>query len=169
MIKTLRFLLLFAGLTIVTLAPKCSIAQQRDEIKQPIDSFRGKTVVIKQRLSGSAPFGSALSNQPSWGIFEIANGSTIKITQSTLVLNALFGNAKWWDHTVTASRACKMTSGGWDNPLDCIEGAGNTIILSPSADFRDYIFEFKWEESGTIKFWKTEITGLNNEKQAVEK
>lgn len=129
---------------------------------QAIESYRGKVVTIRQRLSGTGPFGSALHNHPSWGIFTIKNGDTVKILQSTLVLNALFGNAKWWDHPVTASRACKKTQGGWEDSSECVVGDGDTISLPAGSDFRDYVYEFKWQEGGSVKFWKTEITGRNN-------
>lgn len=128
----------------------------------PISDFRGKTTIIKQRLSGLSPFGRAASQHPSWGIFEITDGRIIKIKQSTLTLNQLFGNAKWWDHAIIASRACAKTEEGWDNPSECIEGRKDTVTLPDSADFRNYIYEFKWEENGNIIFWKTEITGQNN-------
>jgi hypothetical protein len=129
---------------------------------ESIEVYRGKVVTIKQRLSGTGPFGSALHNHPSWGIFTITNGDKVKIVQSTLVLNALFGNAKWWDHPVTASRACKKTQDGWENSAECVVGDGDTVSLPASSDFRDYVYEFKWQEGGSVKFWKTEITGRNN-------
>ena len=129
---------------------------------QPISEFRSKTVVVKQRLSGQTPFGRAASQHPSWGIFEVTDGRIIKIKQSTLTLNQLLGYAKWWDHEVTASRACKKTQGGWDDQSKCTEGNGDTITLPIGADFRDYIYELKWNENNTVNFWKTEITGGNN-------
>jgi hypothetical protein len=130
----------------------------------PIEAFINKTVVIKQRLSGQTPFGRALSQHPSWGTFEIKDGRIVNIKQSTLVMDGLFGTSKWWDHPVTASRACKKTSGGWDNQSMCTEGVGSLITLPEGSDFREYIYEFKWVENGTTIFWKTEITGVNNVK-----
>jgi hypothetical protein len=139
-------------------------AQPNQTEAQQIDEFRGKTVTIRQRLSGTGPFGSALHNHPSWGIFTITNGIVVEIKQSTLVLNALFGNAKWWDHEVIASRTCKKTDSSWESKRECVEGKGDTINLPDNSDFREYVYEFKWLESGSTKFWKTEITGKNNEK-----
>jgi hypothetical protein len=158
LIRILPFLALAAG-SLIMLPVRSQITSITPS---PITDFRGKVVVIKQRLSGSGPFGSALHNHPSWGIFKITDGNTVAITQSTLVLNALFGNAKWWDHAVTASRACEKTGNGWDNPSKCVEGTGGVIRLPDNADFRNYIYEFKWEENGSVKFWKAEIMDANS-------
>ena len=61
------------------------------------------------------------------------------IKQTTLVSNMITGFGKWWDHDVTASRACLLEKDGWEDSKSCIKGKGGLLrmILGGAADVLD--------------------------------
>lgn len=117
--------------------------------------LKGKIAVYKVKLSGGNAWVTGAPN--SWAIFDVVDGRSVIIKQSTLVVNGWTGYSKWWDHNVIATRACKQTQSGWDDPSSCIIGNGNVIKLPEGESIFDYFFEFKWEENGGVQVGKTAI------------
>ena len=117
--------------------------------------LKGKIVVYKIKLSGGNAWVTGAPN--SWAIFDVVDGRSVVIKQSTLIVNGWTGYSKWWDHQVIASRACRQTQGGWDDPSSCVIGNGNVIRLPEGESVFDYFFEFKWEENGGVQIGKTAI------------
>jgi hypothetical protein len=121
-----RTRIVFAGFALFTSAG-VAIGAPRDEIKAPssppsnVDlkgagysaDLKGKIVVYKVKLAGGNAWWSGSPN--SWAIFDIVDGRSVIIKQSTLLVNGWTGYAKWWDHNVIAARACKQTQAGWDD------------------------------------------------------
>lgn len=109
--------------------------------------LKGNIVVYKIKLPGPSAWASP--SQPSkWVVVDLVDGRSVVLRQSTLVVDGFTGFSKWWDHPVTASRACKRDSQGWSDPVDCVTGSGNLIRLPEGASPFSYIYELKWEESG---------------------
>jgi hypothetical protein len=163
-----RTRIVFAGFALFTSAG-VAIGAPRDEIKAPssppsnVDlkgagysaDLKGKIVVYKVKLAGGNAWWSGAPN--SWAIFDIVDGRSVIIKQSTLLVNGWTGYAKWWDHNVIAARACKQTQAGWDDPSSCVIGNGNVVKLPEGESIFDYFFEFKWEENGGVQVGKTAI------------
>ena len=80
------------------------------------------------------------------------------VRQTTLVSNKLTGLGKWWDHDVTASRACLSSEDGWGSASDCVVGAKGLLDLPEGADIRDYEIEIKWQENGGEQYTKFRVT-----------
>lgn len=109
--------------------------------------LKGNIVVYKIKLPG--PSAWAAPSQPSkWVVLDVVDGRNVVLRQSTLVVDGFTGFSKWWDHPVTASRACKRDTQGWSDPVDCVTGNGNLIQLPEGASPFTYIYELKWEEAG---------------------
>lgn len=117
--------------------------------------LKGKIVVYKVKLAGGNAWVTGAPN--TWAIFDVVDGKSVIIKQSTLIVNGWTGYSKWWDHNVIAARACKQTQSGWDDPSSCVIGNGNVIRLPEGESVFDYFFEFKWEENGGIQVGKTAI------------
>jgi hypothetical protein len=109
--------------------------------------LKGNIVVYKIKLPG--PSAWAAPSQPSrWVVLDVVDGRSVVLRQSTLVVDGFTGFSKWWDHPVTASRACKRDTEGWSDPVGCVTGNGNLIQLPEGASPFTYIFEIKWDEAG---------------------
>ena len=80
------------------------------------------------------------------------------VRQTTLVSNMITGFGKWWDHDVTASRACLLSSDGWEDTNTCIKGEGGLLKLPKGKDIKNYSIEIKWQENGAEQFVKFRIT-----------
>ena len=80
------------------------------------------------------------------------------IRQTTLVSNMLTGFGKWWDHDVTASRACLSTDDGWGSTTECVVGEEGFLALPKGSNIRDYVIEIKWMEDGGEQYTKFRIT-----------
>jgi hypothetical protein len=117
--------------------------------------LKGKIVVYKVKLAGGNAWVTGAPN--SWAIFDVVDGRSVVVKQSTLVVNGWTGYSKWWDHNVIATRACKQTQTGWDDPASCVIGNGNVVQLPEGESIFDYFFEFKWEENGGVQVGKTAI------------
>ncbi len=117
--------------------------------------LKGKIVVYKVKLAGGNAWVTGAPN--SWAIFDVVDGRSVIVKQSTLIVNGWTGYSKWWDHTVIAARACKQTQNGWDDPSSCVIGNGNVVKLPEGESIFDYFFEFKWEENGGVQVGKTAI------------
>lgn len=117
--------------------------------------LKGKIVVYKVKLAGGNAWVTGAPN--SWAIFDVVDGRSVIIKQSTLIVNGWTGYSKWWDHNVIAARACKQTQSGWDDPASCVIGNGNVVKLPEGESVFDYFFEFKWEENGGVQVGKTAI------------
>ncbi|MEY4808558.1 MAG: hypothetical protein RLZZ206_2947 [Cyanobacteriota bacterium] len=117
--------------------------------------LKGKIVVYKVKLAGGNAWITGAPN--SWAIFDVVDGKSVVIKQSTLIVNGWTGYSKWWDHNVIAARACKQTQSGWDDPGKCVIGNGNVVKLPEGESIFDYFFEFKWEENGGVQVGKTAI------------
>lgn len=117
--------------------------------------LKGKIVVYKVKLAGGNDWVTGAPN--SWAIFDVVDGHSVIIKQSTLIVNGWTGYSKWWDHNVIAARACKQTQTGWDDPSTCVIGNGNVVMLPEGESIFDYFFEFKWEENGGVQVGKTAI------------
>jgi hypothetical protein len=117
--------------------------------------LKGKIVVYKVKLAGGNAWVTGAPN--SWAIFDVVDGRSVIVKQSTLIVNGWTGYSKWWDHTVIAARACKQTQTGWDDPTSCVIGNGNVVKLPDGESIFDYFFEFKWEENGGVQVGKTAI------------
>ena len=76
------------------------------------------------------------------------------VRQTTLVSNMLTGFGKWWDHDVTASRACLSANDGWGSGSDCIVGDEGFLKLPKNSDIKDYVIEIKWQENGAEQYTK---------------
>ncbi len=118
-------------------------------------NLKGKIVVYKIKLAGGNAWMTGAPN--TWAIFDVVDGKSVIIKQSTLIVNGWTGYSKWWDHNVIAARACKQTNSGWDDPSSCVVGNGNVIRLPEGESVFDYFFEFKWEENGGVQVGKTAI------------
>lgn len=136
-------------------APQASPAKVELEGVGYSADLKGKIAVYKVKLSGGNAWVTGAPN--SWAIFDVVDGRSVIVKQSTLVVNGWTGYSKWWDHNVIATRACKQTQSGWDDPASCVIGNGNIIKLPEGASIFDYFFEFKWEENGGIQVGKTAI------------
>lgn len=117
--------------------------------------LKGKIVVYKVKLSGGNAWVTGAPN--AWAIFDVVDGRSVIVKQSTLIVNGWTGYSKWWDHTVIAARACKQNQTGWDDPSTCVNGNGNVVKLPEGESIFDYFFEFKWEENGGVQVGKTAI------------
>lgn len=117
--------------------------------------LKGKIVVYKVKLAGGNAWVTGAPN--SWAIFDVVDGRSVIIKQSTLIVSVWTGYSKWWDHNVIASRACKQSKTGWDDTSSCVIGNGNVVKLPEGNSIFDYFFEFKWEENGGIQVGKTAI------------
>jgi len=118
-------------------------------------NLKGKIVVYKIKLAGGNAWMTGAPNL--WAIFDVVDGRSVIIKQSTLIVNGWTGYSKWWDHSVIAARACKQTDSGWDDASSCVIGNGNVVRLPEGESVFDYFFEFKWEENGGIQVGKTAI------------
>ena len=70
---------------------------------------------------------------------------------------------KWWDHDVTASRACLLEKDGWEDSKSCIKGEGGLLVLPKNSDIKDYSIEIKWNENGAEQYVKFKLTDENLE------
>jgi hypothetical protein len=117
--------------------------------------LKGKIVVYKVKLAGGNAWWSGAPN--SWAVFDVVDGRSVIVKQSTLIVNSWTGYSKWWDHNVIATRACKQSKAGWDDTSSCVIGNGNVVKLPEGDSIFDYFFEFKWEENGGVQVGKTAI------------
>ena len=114
--------------------------------------------VCKVRISGGGnAWWTGAANK--YAILTVEPTNKVTIKQSTLVSNMITGLGKWWDHTVTASRACPLKSDGWDNSQDCIQGQGIEIQIPIGKSIKEYSYQFKWSENGGTQ---TITIDLNN-------
>jgi hypothetical protein len=161
-----RILFLLLTLLASTTASIASPREQPTPVRQPSKNIelegvgysanlKGKIVVYKVKLAGGNAWMTGAPN--TWAIFDVVDGKSVIIKQSTLIVNGWTGYSKWWDHTVIASRACKQSVSGWDDPSSCVIGNGNVVRLPDGESVFDYFFEFKWEENGGVQVGKTAI------------
>ena len=113
--------------------------------------LKGNIVVYKVRLTGAGSWGSSLYQPSQWVVLDVVDGRSVVLRQSTLVVDGFTGFSKWWDHPVTASRACVQTSERWAEPGDCVRGRGNLIQLPEGASPFAYTYELRWQEAGRIQ------------------
>ena len=76
------------------------------------------------------------------------------IRHTTNTVDQFFGTGKWWDHKVTASRACPVTDDGWDDTSQCIIGKQGLIQLPEGSDEKQFVYEIKWHEGGAVRHAK---------------
>lgn len=104
----------------------------------------------KVRISGGGnAYWTGAAN--SYAVLKIEDGNKVIIKQTTLVSNMITGFGKWWDHPVTASRACPLQANEWESSENCVVGAGDTIQLQPDALPKSFSYEFKWTENGVTQ------------------
>jgi hypothetical protein len=163
-----RARIVLGGLALL-IAGGAALAAPRDEISTPSSTpanadlkgvgysadLKGKIVVYKVKLAGGNAWVTGAPN--SWAIFDVVDGRSVIVKQSTLIVNGWTGYSKWWDHNVIATRACKQSQTGWDDPSSCVVGNGNVVKLPEGESIFDYFFEFKWEENGGVQVGKTAI------------
>ena len=118
-------------------------------------NLKGKIVVYKLKISNGTPWRNG--NRGSWVIYDIVNGQNVVIKQTTLHVNQWSGYAKWWDHEVIASRACKRNKQGGEDLSSCIVGNGNLVKIPDGDSVYSYLFEFSWNENGKVQSAKTAI------------
>jgi hypothetical protein len=87
----------------------------------------------------------------SYAVISIFDGPIVTIKQTTLVSNMITGLGKWWDHPVTASRACPFENGEWESTENCIIGVGGRIQLPADSLPTSYSYEFRWNENGSTQ------------------
>ena len=102
----------------------------------------------KVRLSGGSAY---WGGQPSFAVVKTNDTNKVTIYQTTNTVDQFFGTGKWWDHKVTASRACIVDESGWSNKEDCVIGEGGVIQLADDANVKDYSYQIKWKEGGTVR------------------
>jgi len=163
-----RTRIVLGGLSLLV-AGTAVVAAPREEISPPRSTsanvdlkgvgysadLKGKIVVYKVKLAGGNAWITGAPN--SWAIFDVVDGRSVIVKQSTLIVNGWTGYSKWWDHNVIATRACKQTQAGWDDTSSCVIGNGNVVKLPEGDSIFDYFFEFKWEENGGVQVGKTAI------------
>ena len=108
----------------------------------------------KVKLGGGSAY---WGGHPSFAVVK-TNMSQVSIYHTTNTVDQLLGTGKWWDHKVTASRACLVDETGWDKTDQCVIGEKGLIQLPEGADPKEYTFEIKWNESGAVHHEKF---GLN--------
>ena len=119
--------------------------------------------IYKIRLSGGGnAYWTGAAN--SYVRIETRQGNIVQLFQSTLVSNMLTGFGKWWDHPVTASRACPLTNDEWSEATNCITGTLNTIKLPEDTNPKDFVYEFKWQENGSSQQAKADLRNAKPEK-----
>ena len=96
-----------------------------------------------------------------YAVVKKMNDFTWYVKQTTLVSNMITGFGKWWDHDVTASRACLLEKDGWENSSSCIKGDGGLLVLPKNSDIKNYSIEIKWNENGAEQYVKFQITDEN--------
>jgi hypothetical protein len=118
-------------------------------------NLKGKIVVYKFKINNGTPWQNG--NRGSWVIYDIVNGQNVVIKQTTLHVNQWSGYAKWWDHDVIASRACKKNKQGGEDLSSCIVGNGNLVKIPDGESVYNYLYEFSWNENGKVQSAKTAI------------
>ncbi len=95
----------------------------------------------------------------SWIVFDVIAGTT-----TILMKHATTNTAKWWDHPILSSNACRIIKAdGGDRLVDCLRGASAgpakqlRIVLPEGASLHDYLFTFTWQESGRVHEGVTRI------------
>ena len=97
----------------------------------------------------------------SWIVFDVIGDTTI-----ILLKHATTNTAKWWDHPILSSKACRIIQAeGGDRLVDCLRvvsaGPGQPlrIVLPEGASLHDYdyLLTFTWQESGRILEGMTRI------------
>ena len=163
-----RTRIVLGGLALLASAG-AAVAAPREEVSAPSSTpanvdlkgvgysadLKGKIVVYKVKLAGGNAWVTGAPN--SWAIFDVVDGRSVIVKQSTLIVNGWTGYSKWWDQTVIAARACKQNQTGWDDPSSCVIGNSNVVKLPEGESIFDYFFEFKWEENGGVQVGKTAI------------
>jgi hypothetical protein len=89
----------------------------------------------------------------SWIVFDVIEDTTI-----ILLKHATTNTAKWWDHPVLSSKACRIIQAeGGDRLVDCQRAARSgsrehlRIVLPQGLSLQNYLFIFSWQESGKIQ------------------
>jgi hypothetical protein len=91
----------------------------------------------------------------SWIVFDVIGGTTI-----ILLKHATTNTAKWWDHPILSSKACRIIlADGGDRLVDCLRvvsgspGQPLRIVLPEGTSLHDYdyLLTFTWQESGKIQ------------------
>ena len=98
-----------------------------------------------------------------YAVVKKINDFTWYVRQTTLVSNMITGFGKWWDHDVTASRACLLEKDGWEDSKSCIKGDGGLLKLPKNRNIQDYSIEIKWNENGAEQYVKFKLTDKNLE------
>jgi hypothetical protein len=126
-------------------------------------SLASKADTYKVRFSGGGnAWWTGAANK--YAIINVNENNKVIIKQTTLVSNMITGFGKWWEHPVTASRACPLNSDGWDTPQNCILGLGNEIQIPLGKSIKEYSYQFKWEEDGATQNITIDLRNATPEK-----
>ena len=128
------------------IASSASIVGSSLLIALPVNSAE-----YKIKLGGGSAY---WGGHPSFAVVKTSSSNLVTIYQTTNTVDQLLGTGKWWDHKVTASRACIVEDTGWDNPDQCIIGEGGLIQIPVGNDPEDYTYEIKWKERGAVQHAK---------------
>lgn len=114
-------------------------------LSQPVHA---ETYKIRISGEGNAYWTGAANG---YAIINIDSNNKVTIKQTTLVSNMITGFGKWWDHAVTASRACPLQANEWESTENCIVGDQDQIQIPQGSSPRNYSYEFKWSENGATQ------------------
>ena len=117
-----------------------------------------KEYKIRFSGGGNAYFSGAANR---YAVVKEMNNFTWYVRQTTLVSNMITGFGKWWDHDVTASRACLLEKDGWEDSKSCIKGDGGLLKLPKNSNIQDYSIEIKWNENDAEQYVKFKLTDKN--------
>lgn len=123
---------------------------------QPASSpGRGELVTYKIKLTEGTAWTNL--NPESWMVFDVSDGTRVAVRHSTNVLNMITSISRWWDHPVTASKACRISVGETGKRLTgCLSGSDvgtgksqrHVLLLPAETTIHDYMFEIQWQEKG---------------------
>ena len=105
----------------------------------------------KVRLGGGSAY---WGGQAEFAVINVSEENAVSIYHTTNTVDQFWGTGKWWDHEVTASRACLVSETEWSDGDNCINGTKGLIQLPPDANPLDYTYEIKWVEGGAKRYTK---------------
>ena len=124
-----------------------------------LKTYAGGTEYKIRFAGGGNAYWTGAANK--YAVVKKMNDSNWYIKQTTLVSNMITGFGKWWDHDVTASRACLLEKDGWEDSKSCIKGEGGLLELPKNSDIKDYSIEIKWNENGAEQYVRFRLTDEN--------
>lgn len=124
----------------------------------PSSPLHGELVTYKIKLSEGTAWTNL--NPESWMVFDVSDGTRVAVRHSTNALNMITSISRWWDHPVTASKACRISVGETGKRLTgCLSGSDvgtgknqrHVLLLAAGTTIHDYMFEIQWQEKGVTR------------------